>query len=107
MKLKSLPNRLKIQKNRLSNSAQVGQVVRVAGSRWKRIRLEHLADEPLCRMCRFQEHVTLANEVDHIKPLWEGGLEYDRNNLQSLCKACHIIKTSEEAKRRSKQFNGV
>ena len=107
MKLKTLPNRLKTQPNRLSNGHQVGQVVRVKGSKWKRIRLEHLAEEPLCRMCRFQEHVTLANEVDHIKPLWEGGEEYDRNNLQSLCTPCHIIKTSEEAKRRSKQFNGV
>lgn len=107
MKLKSLPARLKTQPNRLTNGTQVGQVVRVAGSRWKRIRLEHLAEEPLCRMCCNQERVTLANEVDHIKPLWEGGREYDRDNLQSLCSSCHIIKTTEEAKRRAKQFNGV
>lgn len=107
MKLKSLPNRLKTIPNRLTNGTQVGQVVRVAGSRWKRIRLEHLADEPLCRMCTQQSRVTLATEVDHIKPLWEGGQEYDRDNLQSLCSPCHIIKTSEEAKRRAKQFNGA
>lgn len=106
-KLKTLPNRLKTLPNRLSNGTQVGQTVRVAGSRWKRIRLEHLAEEPLCRKCKTKGYVTLANEVDHIKPLWDGGQEYDRDNLQSLCSACHILKTSEEAKRRAKQFNGV
>lgn len=107
MKLKTLPNRLKTQPNRLSNSAQVGQTVRVAGSKWKRIRLEHLAEEPLCRTCVTNKRITLATEVDHIKPLWEGGLEYDRDNLQSQCSPCHIIKTTEEAKRRAKQFDGV
>lgn len=107
MKLKTLPNRLKTLPNRLSNGVQVGQNVRVAGSKWKRIRLEHLASEPLCRKCRKYDRVTLAEEVDHIKPLWEGGEEYDRDNLQSLCSPCHIEKTSEEAKRRAKQFNGV
>ena len=107
MKLKSLPNRLKTLPNRLSNGSQVGQTVRVAGSRWKRIRLSVLSDEPLCRMCTAQGLVTLATEVDHIKPLWQGANEYDRDNLQPLCTYCHILKTSEEAKQRVKQFNGV
>ena len=107
MKLKTIPNRLKTLPSRLRNGSQVGQTVRVAGSRWKRIRLEHLAEEPLCRNCKVRGYVTLATEVDHIKPLWEGGQEYDRNNLQSLCSPCHIEKTSAEAKRRAKQFNGV
>lgn len=107
MKLQSLPNRLKTLPNRLSNGLQVNQVKRVKGSKWKRIRLEHLAEEPLCRTCVANKRITLACEVDHIKPLWEGGQEYDRDNLQSICTTCHILKTSEEAKRRSKQFNGV
>ena len=107
MKLNTLTNRLKTLPNRLSNGSQVGQVSRVGGSRWKRIRLEHLAEEPLCRSCKKHDRVTLAEEVDHIKPLWEGGQEYDRDNLQSLCKNCHIDKTSKEAKRRANQFNGA
>lgn len=107
MKLNTLPNRLKTLPNRLSNGSQVGQVTRVAGSKWKRIRLAVLAAEPLCRHCDAKGVVALATEVDHIKPLWEGGKEYDEHNLQPLCSPCHIIKTSDEAKRRSKQFNGV
>ena len=30
-------------------------------------------------------------EVDHIEPLWEGGAE-ELDNLQALCKTCHIKK---------------
>lgn len=107
MKLKTLPNRLKTLNSRLGNGFQAGQTVRVGGWRWRRIRFEHLAEEPLCRMCRQLGLVTLATEVDHIKPLWQGSNEYDRSNLQSLCSTCHAVKTSEEAKFRAKQFNGV
>lgn len=105
MKLKSIPVRLKEVRTRLGNGLQVGQTQRVGGSRWKRIREQVLTDEPLCRSCATKGFVTLAHEVDHIVPLWEGGKEYDFANLQPLCCDCHIIKTSEEATRRSKQFN--
>ena len=35
-------------------------------------------------------------EVDHIKPLDDGGAVYDLGNLQSLCRSCHISKTRGE-----------
>ena len=36
-------------------------------------------------------------EVDHIIPLATGGAPYDLANLQTLCRACHIRKTREDA----------
>lgn len=35
-------------------------------------------------------------EVDHIRPLAQGGAEYDLGNLQTLCRSCHIEKTRAE-----------
>ena len=35
-------------------------------------------------------------EVDHVKPLDAGGDLYDLDNLQSLCRGCHILKTAQE-----------
>lgn len=107
MKLKSIPVRLKTVKTRLTNGLQVGQTERVGGGRWKRFRDQVLAEEPICKLCDAKDRVSLATEVDHIKPLWDGGLEFDRANTQPLCCDCHIIKTSEEATLRSKRFNGA
>ena len=39
-------------------------------------------------------------EVDHIKRLEDGGAVYDLANLQSLCRGCHIAKTSAERRGR-------
>lgn len=39
-------------------------------------------------------------EIDHIKPLWNGGLDIDVN-LQFLCRDCHKIKTAKEATERA------
>lgn len=107
MKLKSTPVRLKEVKSRLGNGFRAGQTERVWGSRWVKLRREVLTDEPLCRSCKKMGFVSLATEVDHIVPLWMGGKEFERDNLQPICRECHIIKTSEEATRRSKQFDGV
>ena len=35
-------------------------------------------------------------EVDHLVPLEQGGAPYDLSNLQSLCKGCHVAKTTGE-----------
>lgn len=40
-------------------------------------------------------------EVDHIKPLSEGGHPFDPANLQTLCTKCHQQKSSREAAERS------
>ena len=42
-----------------------------------------------------------AREVDHIIPLALGGREFDLNNCQSLCRACHMRKTVREMRDRT------
>lgn len=60
---------------------------------WRRLRLAHLAMEPLCRTCKRRGLVVAGRQVDHIKPIEDGGNEYDHANLQSLCDECHGRKT--------------
>ena len=40
-----------------------------------------------------------ANEVDHIVPLRKGGDAWALDNLQALCRRCHIEKTATENRR--------
>ena len=68
---------------------------RTRGRTWQRIRLQVLAEEPLCRACQAQDRVTAAAEVDHITPLHLGGTDA-RANLQALCVGCHEAKTRAE-----------
>lgn len=63
------------------------------GAEWQRLRRFVLSNEPLCRHCK----TTPANEVDHIKPLSQGG-GYELDNLQPLCKPCHSKKTFRDKK---------
>ena len=37
-----------------------------------------------------------AFQVDHVRPLWQGGSN-DRDNLAALCANCHALKTQREA----------
>ena len=41
-----------------------------------------------------------AAQVDHIKPLWDGGSD-GRRNLQVICACCHSIKSLAEARMRA------
>lgn len=67
------------------------------GQAWRRLRKLVLSEEPLCRHCRQKGRTTAASEVDHIvSRKKDQSREYDRENLQSLCKSCHSAKTSRE-----------
>jgi 5-methylcytosine-specific restriction protein A len=57
------------------------------GPEWRIIRKKILRAEPNCRNCGQP-----ATEVDHIKPLKEGGT-HDLENLRPLCKSCHSRRT--------------
>jgi 5-methylcytosine-specific restriction endonuclease McrA len=46
-------------------------------------------------MCMAEDRVALAQEVDHIIPLRDGGVDKE-NNFQSLCLQHHIEKTLKE-----------
>lgn len=75
------------------------------GSLWDRIRPRILErDAGLCQSCLSKG---LINEcaskkfgafVDHKVPKFEGGTD-DDDNLQTLCRACHVEKTQSESSR--------
>jgi len=66
-------------------------------ARWKRFRSSYLSKHPLCEMCG-----DVAEMVDHIKELRDGGAELSADNAQALCNRCHVRKTSIERKKRGK-----
>lgn len=59
-------------------------------ARWKKLRLRHLAEHPLCAFCLKETRVTAATIVDHVKE-HKGDLTlfHDPDNLQSLCPSHH------------------
>lgn len=86
---------------RLTEAQRIGSTERTRGGKWSRMRAKWLRKHPLCCMCEAEGHVTIADEVDHIVPLWAGGKD-DDSNYQSLCKPHHAAKTAEEAKQRAR-----
>lgn len=68
------------------------------GRAWKRIRDRHIAQHPLCEVCKRNGRLTQAKEVHHILPLSHGGTHED-SNLMSLCKACHSKITAKDGDR--------
>ena len=71
-------------------------------SRWERVRLQHLMDEPLCRHCAERDDwvVVAADVVDHIIPIAVAPeRRLDDSNLQSLCHSCHAIKSLADQRR--------
>lgn len=63
-------------------------------STWRKLRKLYLAKHPMCEHCR----VLPACDVDHIKPLSDGGKRLSEDNLQALCRGCHVKKTWKERK---------
>lgn len=62
--------------------------------KWQQTRVQVLREEPICRICSLY----VSREVDHIKPLSQGGQPFERANLQALCKDCHRKKSLTESK---------
>jgi len=61
--------------------------------RWKAVRHQAKArDGWKCVQCGARGRI----EVDHVKPIREGGAPFDLGNLQSLCPQCHSRKTRIE-----------
>ena len=68
------------------------------GSKWRRLRAQHLQRFPLCQHCLEQGFIEPASVVDHVHGHgigWESRF-YDPAALQSLCAPCHSIKTAAE-----------
>jgi 5-methylcytosine-specific restriction protein A len=62
--------------------------------RWQHLRRKQLKAEPLCRACWDQGRASPGKEVDHIRPISQGGAVWSLENLQSLCSAHHSLKTA-------------
>lgn len=74
---------------------------RQRGRVWMTRRARWLSEHPLCCHCQQAGRVSQADEVDHVVPLWDGGVD-DESNYQSLCVPCHKAKTADEATRRAR-----
>ena len=67
--------------------------VKLNSRRWARLRRSVFRrDRGRCVNCGRVSRM----ECDHIMPLDRGGAEYDLDNLQTLCRTCHIEKTRVE-----------
>ena len=62
-------------------------------SKWRKKAKAQLSKEPLCRMCFENRKLTVAKQADHINP-WNTESEFWNGKLQSLCHACHNLKTA-------------
>jgi 5-methylcytosine-specific restriction protein A len=69
-------------------------------TRWRKLRLLFIKENPVCAMCKKNNRLTAAKLVDHIKPVSEGGSFTAWSNLQALCDKCHRIKTAKEVNKR-------
>lgn len=58
---------------------------------WSILRAELLKQYPACQECGARGDM-YALEVHHIKPICEGGDEFDPKNLIVLCTCCHTSK---------------
>ena len=60
--------------------------------RWQKLSKFVRRNEPVCRMCKN----ALAQMVDHITPLKQGGERLALENLQPLCNRCHGAKKAQD-----------
>jgi len=67
---------------------------------WRALRRLKLSKNPLCQHCERLNIITAGYMADHITPISEDGEALDINNLQTLCKLCHAIKTGKETAKR-------
>jgi len=70
-------------------------VERIRGHALQRRNKRFLHHNPLCVHCLQQGTYHAAGECDHMIPLWAGGND-DEANIQGLCHACHLAKSTRE-----------
>jgi len=69
---------------------------RYRSPRWRRCRISHLSENPLCVHCLERGVTTPATVVDHIKQVRLDGDFWDPTNWQSLCDVDHNRKRAKE-----------
>lgn len=65
-------------------------------ARWQAVRAVQLREEPLCRMCLAEDHVTPAVVCDHVTPHRGDVAAFWAGPYQSLCTSCHSSKKQRE-----------
>lgn len=75
--------------------------------RWARLRERIRRRDCICVMCAARGITTPGDDVDHIRPIKDGGAVWDEDNLQFLCKQCHKDKTAAEDSMRKRNWISV
>jgi 5-methylcytosine-specific restriction endonuclease McrA len=69
---------------------------------WLRLRDYKRQQNPLCEQCEKSGKAVAMHAVDHVKPRRDyPELEFDCDNLMSLCERCHNTKTRREVAARA------
>ena len=76
------------------NSRQRDRGLNTNSKRWKAIRAQVLAEQPLCLMCQKLGKIEPAVDVDHID---NDSHNQSRENLQGLCRSHHAAKSFAES----------
>lgn len=87
----------------LASAPRAGSTQRIRGSALQVIRDRILTrDQGMCRCaeCIRTGDTRAAHQVDHRRPLWEGGQEADGNRY-AIAIGCHQLKTACEQRRRT------
>jgi 5-methylcytosine-specific restriction endonuclease McrA len=70
---------------------------RYSTDRWRRLRKNHLAANPLCRMCLDDSgRIVQGRQVDHIKPHRGNDALFWNGALQTLCDTHHSASKQRE-----------
>ena len=51
----------------------------------RKMREQELREQPLCEECLKEGFVAMADTIDHVTPLAEGGAPHDPNNRRPMC----------------------
>jgi 5-methylcytosine-specific restriction protein A len=76
-----------------------------SSSAWLKLRNYKRLLNPICESCEKLGLIIPFNTIDHIKPISEDGEALSLDNLQTLCKQCHAIKTGKETSKRKHMNN--
>lgn len=84
------------QKNRSINDEERKKIY--ATTKWRKLRLAKLMEQPLCEMCLKEGKTKLGEDVHHIisflstnDPNKRKQLAFDYNNLMTICKYHHQL----------------
>lgn len=69
---------------------------------WIKLRNYKRKLNPICEHCIKLNIIEPYHTIDHIKPIIDGGEPLNLDNLQTLCKQCHAIKTGKETAQRKR-----